>query len=275
MTTPRTLALATLLLVHGASGCATAPPLAKEAGNADGLAVPFAQIAFARPIPIVAPEMAALWGDRSEGASGNEEKQPAGAVSALHTHPNDTYAMVLRGRMTHQFEGAPAAPELGPGSFYTLPRGAPHVSTCLAGEDCLIVYWQPGKLGYDEVKPGSQKGFTAGVARPAEAIELSAQGGSELPHAVLWGEPDKGLTGTLWSQAPGTGSAARTSPSDTHGIVIRGEVSVTIGGGAASPPLGPGSYYVVPAGKTLISSCAGKEECRYLHFEAPRSVPAR
>ena len=172
--------------------------------------VPFDEIAFHRPIPIVAPEMAALWGDRSAGASGNEEKQPAGKVSALHVHPNDTYAMVIQGRMTHAFEGGPAAVELGPGSFYTLPAGAPHVSACLDGSDCLIVYWQPGKLGYEEVKSGSHGGGAPGIARPAASIQLAPASPGALPTALLWGEPAKGKTGILEGQEPGAEAPART-----------------------------------------------------------------
>jgi quercetin dioxygenase-like cupin family protein len=259
---PALALLASFLLV----GCGSPASLAQEARNSRAVAVPFEQIEFHRPIPIVAPEMASLWGDRSIGASGNEEKQPAGKTSALHVHPSDTYAMVIQGRMTHAFEGGPAPVELGPGSFYTLPANAPHVSACLPGSDCLIVYWQPGKLGYEEVKKGSREGFALGVAKPAKDIALVTSTAGALPSALLWGDPAKGKTGTLEGQEPGAAPVEARYPGDTHGIVISGKASMAIDGGAHTL-LGPGSYYVVPAGKSLARRCEGPEACRYLHFQ--------
>ncbi|MFS8066306.1 MAG: cupin domain-containing protein [Byssovorax sp.] len=258
----------------GLTGCGSSAGLAQESKNPASVLVPFEEIAFHRPIPIVAPEMAALWGDRSVGASGNEEKQPAGKVSALHVHPNDTYAMVIEGRMTHAFEGGPAAVELGPGSFYTLPAGAPHVSACLEGSECLIVYWQPGKLGYEEVKTGNHGSVAPGIARPAASIQLAPAGAGALPTALLWGDPTKGRTGALEGQEPGAEAPARTYAGDVHGVVITGRESLSIGGGARRT-VGPGSYYVVKAGAALAMRCEGPEACRTLVFHPEPAAPAR
>lgn len=258
----------------GLTGCGSSAGLAQESKNPSAVLVPFDEITFHRPIPIVAPEMAALWGDRSMGASGNEEKQPAGKVSALHVHPSDTYAMVIQGRMTHAFEGGPAAVELGPGSFYTLPAGAPHTSACLDGSDCLIAYWQPGKLGYEEVKSGSHSVVAPGIARPAASILLAPSSPGALLTALLWGEPTKGKTGILEGQEPGAEAPAHTYAGDVHGVVIAGRAAVSIGGGARRT-LGPGSYYVVPAGKAITARCEGPEACRTLVFQPEPAAFAR
>ena len=191
-----------------AFGLSCAPaPLALELRNPAPLLVAYEEIEFHRPIPIVAPEMAALWGDRDAGASGNEERQPAGAVSALHIHPSDTYAVVLRGEMTHQFEGGPAAPVLGPGSFYTLPAESAHTSTCRSGADCLIAYWQPDKLGYSGVSP---KEYASKPGQALTAAEIPFVEVPERPGAAhLWGDPTRGRTGWMERQAAGSTFAAR------------------------------------------------------------------
>lgn len=256
----------------GLAGCASSAGLALPSKNPAPILAPFEELTFRRPIPIVAPEMAALWGDRTLGASGNEEKQPAGKISALHVHPNDTYAMVIAGRMTHAFEGGPAAVELGPGSFYTLPAGAPHVSACLEGSECLIVYWQPGKLGYQEVKTGSLSGITPGIARPSASITLAPGEAGELPATRLWGDPARGNTGTLEGQEPGTAAPTPPRAGDVHGVVIAGRATLSIGGGAGRT-LGPGSYYVVPAGMACQRRCEGPAACRYLTFQPEPTAP--
>ena len=256
----------------GLAGCGSSTGLALPSKNPAAILAPFEEIAFHRPIPIVAPEMAALWGDRTLGASGNEEKQPAGKTSALHVHPNDTYAVVIEGRMTHAFEGGPAPAELGPGSFYTLPAGAPHVSACLEGSDCLLVYWQPGKLGYEEVKKGSLGGIAPGIARPSASIVLSPGEAGGLPSALLWGDPAKGNTGTLEGQEPGAAAPAPTRAGDVHGVVIAGRATLSIGGGAGRA-LGPGSYYVVPGGMAYERRCEGPAACRYLTFQPEPTAP--
>lgn len=250
----------------GVLACAPAP-LAQELHNPAPRWVPYEEITFHRPIPIVAPEMAALWGDRDQGASGNLEKQPAGAVSALHVHPNDTYALVLRGRMTHQFEGGPAAPVLGPGSFYTLPADAPHVSTCLAGEDCLIAYWQPGPLGYTEVDPG-EKPSRPGLAQPAAEVAFSGAAGRSS--APLWGDPSRGRVGVMERIAPGAG-VSFDATGETHGVVLTGALRREVPGQAAQT-LGPGSYLVLPAGHEDRATCSPTTECRlWLFFPSPQA----
>ena len=262
-----------LLSTAGLLGCGGPASLAQETMNPAAKLVPFEEIEFRRPVPIVAPEMAALWGARSRGASGNEEKQPAGKVSALHVHPNDTYALVITGRMTHAFEGGPPAVELGPGSFYTLPAGSPHVSACLDGSDCLITYWQPGKLGYKRVRKGS-RASVAGVARPAASIALAADGVGVLPSALLWGDPAVGKTGVLEGQEAGAAPAMRTYVGDVHGVVIVGKATITVAD-AAPRMLGPGSYFVVPVGAKLGTRCEGPAACRYLLFQPSPAAPGK
>jgi hypothetical protein len=95
-----------LLGALGLTGCGSSVGLAQESRNPSAVLVPFEEIAFHRPIPIVAPEMAALWGDRSLGASGNEEKQPAGkAISARCEGPEACRTLV--------FQPGPATPAGG------------------------------------------------------------------------------------------------------------------------------------------------------------------
>jgi hypothetical protein len=249
-------------------GCAGSQAgLASEKGNTL-LVVPAEKVEFRRPI-FFAPEMAGLWGDRSKGASGNMEKQAPGAVSALHKHPHKTYAVVLKGTFTHQFEGKAESPKLETGSYYTLPAEAPHVSTCVAGGDCLIAYWQPGALGYTEVKAGELAGktFEEEEMVPAEAVRYEPTGTPGLSRALLWGQPGQEPSGTL-ERLAAEGSALATSlPVDLHGVVVAGTATLKAGDSPESGPLATGSYYVIPAGLPSTRTCAAGTDCLFLHFQ--------
>ena len=251
-----------------AAGCADTRGIAQESGNTAHI-VHARDIEFRRPI-FFAPEMAALWGDRNEGASGNMEKQTAAAVSALHVHPNDTYAVVLKGRVTHQFEGGEVGPELGPGSYYTLPAESAHISTCLAGGDCLFAYWQPGKLGYTEVKPNTASNKQPGVKVPAESIAYTPTDVNGLSRASLWGKAGAEPTGTLEKLAAGGATPDTSFPVDTHGVVVAGNARVQLAGGNPGEALPVGSYYVIPAGTGFRRSCEPGTECLFLHLHPYR-----
>lgn len=98
---------------------------------------------------------------------------------------------MLKGTFTHQFEGKAESPRLGPGSYYTPPTEAPHVSTCVAGSNCLIAYWQPGSLGYIQVRPGEPAGktFEQEEMVSAEAVCYEPACTPGLSRALLWGQP--------------------------------------------------------------------------------------
>lgn len=150
------------------------------------------------------PRAADLWGDRTtEGASGFLVRFRDGFASPPHVH-NVTYrAVVLSGRVHND---DPSAEErwMGPGSFWTQPAGAPHI-TAARGED-VVAYVEIDRGPY-LVHPVADAFSVAeqAVNLPAAAIEWS---NDEPSVALLWGDP-RAEAGRFVRLAPGTAASLR------------------------------------------------------------------
>lgn len=82
-------------------------------------------------------------GDFSAGQHITFIKFAAGMQTPVHTHSHDYVGIVISG-VTRHFE--PSKPEtevdLPAGSHWSIPAGQPHISTCLAGTDCVMAIYQ-------------------------------------------------------------------------------------------------------------------------------------
>ncbi len=259
--------LGVLAIVAGLAGCVTTlRPLAATTANQQAWTVPIESIEFGREV-LFGREGASLWGNRGSSASGNLERQPEDSATALHIHSAETFGMVITGHMTHQVEGKESAPEIGPGAFYIVPANAPHVSTCLPGTPCLVVFWESGPLTSKEVKPKASGGdFEAAAAQSLDALQFTTATSTVLAHARLWGEPTRPNSATAEKQPANSMSHTRSSTGDTHGVIILGTATITVKGDKESPPLAPGSYYEVPANRAFFSTCKDGPDCVFLQF---------
>lgn len=76
------------------------------------------------------------------------------------------------------------------------------------------------------------------------------------------------LSGDRWSEPyfamvrlpAGTVSPPHTKSAAMFGLVVEGEMTHTPTG-AAGPPIGPGSYYQIPADLAHVSACVSKVDC--------------
>ena len=92
---------------------------------------------------------AALDGDRFEGAYMALVRLPAGTVSPLHVKSATMLGVMLDGQMTHAAQGATDdPPRVGPGGFYRIPAGLPHVSSCVSDTACVTVLYQDGAFDF-------------------------------------------------------------------------------------------------------------------------------
>jgi len=91
-------------------------------------------------------QQAVLWGDPARGAYGALKRIPAGTSLAMHSHTNETRALLVSGTLSFSFEGAPAK-DLGPQSYISVPGGMRHAATCKPGTDC--VYFETSNGAYD------------------------------------------------------------------------------------------------------------------------------
>lgn len=100
-------------------------------------------------------QQATGWGDPAKGAHGSFAKFASGTETPLHTHTATGRSIVVSGTIVSAPEGQKPK-ELGPGSYFSLPGGMKHTTSCKAGAECVIYsQW----LGAFDLKPveGSEK----------------------------------------------------------------------------------------------------------------------
>lgn len=93
---------------------------------------------------------AALDGDRFSEPYMAMVKLPAGLSSPPHTKSATMFGVIISGTMTHIAMGADPsqALHLPQGSYYRIPAGLPHVSSCVSDTDCLTFLYQDGKFDF-------------------------------------------------------------------------------------------------------------------------------
>jgi quercetin dioxygenase-like cupin family protein len=93
---------------------------------------------------------AALQGDRFAESYQALVRLPAGTVSPPHVKTANMYGMMLQGEMIHYATGenADAAQRMGPGSFYSISSGTPHVSACVSETPCIAYLYQDGAFDF-------------------------------------------------------------------------------------------------------------------------------
>ncbi len=96
---------------------------------------------------------AVLWGDPAKGAYGAIKKMPADTAIGMHTHTADQRVVMISGTIEFNMAGEPKK-DLGPGSYTSIPGGAPHDATCKAGAEC--VYFEEAN-GAADFRPVARK----------------------------------------------------------------------------------------------------------------------
>ena len=93
---------------------------------------------------------AALEGDRFAEAYQALVRLPAGTVSPPHVKTANMYGVMLEGEMIHyaNAEDAASAQRMGPGSFYKIAAGTPHVSACVSETPCVAYLYQDGAFDF-------------------------------------------------------------------------------------------------------------------------------
>ncbi|WP_299146030.1 DUF4437 domain-containing protein [uncultured Tateyamaria sp.] len=96
---------------------------------------------------------APLSGDRHNGAYFAMVELPAGTVSPAHTKSATMYGVMIKGQMTHSMPDTAKAPVVGPGAYYEIPGGLPHVSSCVSATPCVTMLYQNGPFDFVPVTP--------------------------------------------------------------------------------------------------------------------------
>lgn len=93
---------------------------------------------------------AALQGDRHAGPYQALVKLPAGTVSPPHIKSAAMFGVMQQGQMIHYGvgENPERARRMGPGSFYEISGGAPHISACISDTPCIVYLYQDGAFDF-------------------------------------------------------------------------------------------------------------------------------
>ena len=92
---------------------------------------------------------APAYGDLAHGPHGTFIRMPAGYVSPIHTHTDDYWAVVVSGIMVNKKPDGADVP-LPVGSYFLQKGGEPHVTKCIAPNECIFFVSQNGKFDYHE-----------------------------------------------------------------------------------------------------------------------------
>lgn len=242
--------LSAVLIGLGLAGCGSA--------HFAGTIVPTSSVAWEHLNPArgdKSPSAGTLWGDRNGTvATGYLLRPTDGFRSPPHIHNVSYRAVVIRG-LIHNADPNAAELWMGPGSFWTQPKGGVHI-TAAKGRDTLAY------IEIDEgpylVRPVEQAFETK--ERPvnvdaSNVVWVDAPTGYRV--AYLWGTPGAPTaSGVLIELRSGT-TAPIESRSAIRAVVISGQLSST-GPGTA---LEPGSYIHVPANSALPLACAAGPAC--------------
>ena len=97
------------------------------------------------------PQAAPVVGDFTKGKHLSFIRFKAGFKTPLHTHSHDYVGIVVVGQARHYEPGKPETETvLGPGSYWSVKGNVPHISECLAGEDCVFALSQDDSF---DIKP--------------------------------------------------------------------------------------------------------------------------
>lgn len=99
-------------------------------------------------------EFAALDGDRFVEPYMAMVRLPAGLASPIHVKTANMFGVVMEGTFVHTASDGSdrAAQNLGPGSYYYIPAGLPHVSACVSDVPCVAFLYQDGAFDFNVVQ---------------------------------------------------------------------------------------------------------------------------
>ena len=110
-------------------------------------------------VDVGGPKLAAITGNPMKGAYVGLLQLPAGFTSPMHIHTGAYEAIQIKGTSSHWLVGEDGskAAKMVPGSYWSMPAKLPHVSSCAAGEDCIVLLMQKTKFDGTEVGADGKK----------------------------------------------------------------------------------------------------------------------
>ncbi|MEZ4220602.1 MAG: DUF4437 domain-containing protein [Polyangiaceae bacterium] len=235
------------------------------------------------------PLMVDAWGDRGTGAHGTLGVFPPGFAAPLHTHSAEYHGVVLQGQMTNPFgtdldvfldgdsSNDKGAVVLGPGSYWRVPAGSQHTTTCVGPEVCWFYFHSEEAFDFAPIVDASGQ-LNAGTtleSPPADAVllpnaELAFQESAPfVSFAPAWGDMQQSAHGTFGKFIPGGTSPLHVHGASYYGVVISGALTNPFNSEPNPTQLTTGGYWSVPEKAVHVTACANGSECLfYFHQRA-------
>lgn len=280
-------------LAIGTGGCATVQSLPARPTEVRGTAEPTVTVVRAADLQweqlnpargAASPMAANVWGDRaSTGATGFVVRFVDGFESPPHIHNVSYRGVVLRGLVHNDDPNADRA-WMPPGSFWTQPRGAVHITSAKGSEVVAYIEIEQGPY---LVRPVDQafiseeqsinvdRGNLVWVdARQAPAAEELSASAASVQIAYLWGSPGRDVpSGALVRLRPESKAVLVGDGKLARAMVIGGQLTHQVGAlPGPSTPMGPGGHLRTDARRVQLSCKAGDDCLVYVRFEGRFSV---
>ncbi|WP_306145597.1 DUF4437 domain-containing protein [Roseibium sp. MMSF_3412] len=241
--------------------------------------VPSADVAFQPLNPArgdAGPQAGVLWGDiREDVPTGTIIRFKPGFSSPPHIHIITYRAVVISGAV-HNDDPAAEPMWMGPGSFWTQPAGATHITAARedAGLSSAFLEIQEGPyLVQPRDRAFANGEFPVNVAAgnivwiDAEDVAWvdapgATEGADQPKMAFLWGAPAEAeKNGTFLKLPAGFKGTITGGDAWLRAVVISGTATHQAPGLSEATPLDPGSYFGSRRATVHAVTCTGAEPC--------------
>lgn len=241
--------------------------------------VPSAEVSFQPLNPArgdASPQAGVLWGDiREDVPTGTIIRFQPGFSSPPHIH-NITYRAVVISGAVHNDDPTAEPMWMGPGSFWTQPAGATHITAARedAGLSTAFLEIQEGPyLVQPKDRAFANGEFPVNVEADnivwidaADVAWVDAPGapeGAGQPQmAFLWGDPSNtGKNGTFLKLPAGFEGTISGGDAWLRAVVISGAATHQAPGTSDATPLDPGSYFGSATATGHDVACTSAEPC--------------
>ncbi len=262
----RTTALICSALFVGA--CASAPTSTSETAPVDDVKVmlptevEWQQLNPARP---ASPKAGTLWGDRnSEGPTGFLLRPTDGFRSPPHIHNVSYRGVVIAGQL-HNLDPKEADVWMGPGSFWTQPKGDVHITAARGSERLAYIEIDEGPY---LVRPTEQAFASDDMLVNVDAAEIvwlnpttaKADAAAPAQVAFLWGDANGDAPrGVFVKLVAGSSYRLSSSVSTLRAVVVAGLADPL---GKSGQRLSPGGFLSSDAGQIAVK-CASEQACTF------------
>jgi len=230
------------------------------------------------------PLMVDSWGERGTAAHGTLGVFPPGFAAPLHTHTNDYHGVVLRGQMTNPFgtdldvfldgddTNNNGAVVLEPGSYWYVPAGSQHTTTCVGPDVCWFYFHSESLFDFapfvdanGDLNPGLalETPDPAAVLLQRTELDFAGEPGSFVQFAPAFGDMAASAHGTFGLFNAGAASPVHVHGADYYGVVLEGEITNPFNLAADPPALARGGFWSVPADSVHVTACAAGQDCLF------------